>query len=60
MALGGAVAVIVYDNVVEGFVHMSDDGSVPAVTIPSVFITNTEGRYILDLLAKVLIKVMMS
>jgi len=53
MQAAGALAVIVYDNVYEGFLHMKNDGSIPQPTIPSIFITKSEGLYLIDLLTKV-------
>ena len=53
MENGGAVAVIVYDNVIEGFIYMSNDGTLPEVEIPSVFIPKTEGLYLAALLGLV-------
>jgi hypothetical protein len=53
MQNAGAVAVMVYDHTQEGFVFMKNDGSFPQPDIPAVFITLSEGNYLVALLAKV-------
>lgn len=52
MQLAGAVAVIVYDNIYEGFIHMANDDTQDQPTIPAIFITKSEGNYLVQLLAR--------
>ena len=52
MQLAGAVAVIVHDNIYEGFIHMANDNTQDQPTIPAIFITKSEGNYLVQLLAK--------
>ena len=53
MENAGAVSVIVYDNINEGFIHMATDHTYPRVTVPAVFITKREGEYLDDLITEV-------
>jgi len=50
MQKAGAIAVIVHDNIYEGFIHMANDNTQEQPTIPAIFITKSEGNYLMQLL----------